>query len=41
VGGGKAAVIALMQLIMNALEKAQADYSRALAAEGIQISTEA
>ncbi|SPJ87003.1 related to RNA polymerase II transcription factor [Fusarium torulosum] len=41
VGGGKAAVMALMQLIMNALEKAQADYSRALAVEGIQISTEA
>ncbi|SCO89461.1 related to RNA polymerase II transcription factor [Fusarium oxysporum] len=41
VGGGKAAVIALMQPTMNALEKAQADYSRALAAEGIQISTEA
>ncbi|RGP66437.1 transcription initiation factor tfiih subunit 1 [Fusarium longipes] len=40
VGGGKAAVIALMQPTMNALEKAQADYSRALAAEGIQISTE-
>ncbi|GKU01093.1 transcription factor [Fusarium langsethiae] len=41
VGGGKTAVIALMQPTMNALEKAQADYSRALAAEGIQVSTEA
>ncbi|CEI62959.1 putative RNA polymerase II transcription factor B subunit 1 [Fusarium venenatum] len=41
VGGGKTAVIALMQPTINALEKAQADYSRALAAEGIQVSTEA
>ncbi|EKJ75009.1 hypothetical protein NXS19_007669 [Fusarium pseudograminearum] len=41
VKGGKAAVVALMQPTINALEKAQAEYSRALALEGIQISTEA
>ncbi|KAF5017679.1 hypothetical protein F66182_10373 [Fusarium sp. NRRL 66182] len=41
VGGGRAAVMALMQPTIDALEKAQADYSRALAAEGIQVSTEA
>jgi transcription initiation factor TFIIH subunit 1 len=41
VGGGHAAVMKLMQPTLNALEKAQADYARALAAEGIQASTEA
>lgn len=40
VGGGRDAVIRLMQPVLDALEKAQSDYSRALAAEGIQISTE-
>ncbi|KAK7428779.1 RNA polymerase II transcription factor B subunit 1 [Neonectria magnoliae] len=41
VGGGRPAVMRLMQPTLNALEKAQADYQRALAAEGIQVSTEA
>ncbi|KAM0420710.1 hypothetical protein ACHAPT_011492 [Fusarium lateritium] len=41
VGGGRPAVMALMQPIIDALEKAQADYQRALAAEGIKVSTEA
>ncbi|KAM0554670.1 hypothetical protein ACHAPJ_006739 [Fusarium lateritium] len=41
VGGGRAAVLALMQPTIDALEKARADYTRALAAEGIQVSTEA
>lgn len=40
VGGGRDAVIKLMQPVLDALDKAQLDYSRALAAEGIQISTE-
>lgn len=40
VGGGRDAVIKLMQPVLDALDKAQAEYSRALAAEGIQISTE-
>ncbi|OAA44348.1 RNA polymerase II transcription factor related protein [Metarhizium rileyi] len=40
VGGGRDAVVKLMQPVLDALNKAQADYSRALAAEGIQISTE-
>ncbi|TQV92557.1 hypothetical protein V2A60_009032 [Cordyceps javanica] len=40
VGGGRDAVIKLMQPTLDALEKAQADYSRALAAEGVQLSTE-
>lgn len=40
VGGGRDAVLKLMQPVLHALDKAQADYSRALAAEGIQISTE-
>ncbi|KAM3452952.1 hypothetical protein MY5147_008148 [Beauveria neobassiana] len=41
VGGGRDAVIKMMQPTLNALAKAQADYARALAAEGVQISTEA
>ncbi|KAM3538121.1 hypothetical protein ARSEF1564_008963 [Beauveria bassiana] len=41
VGGGRDAVIMMMQPTLNALAKAQADYARALAAEGVQISTEA
>ncbi|KAF7552293.1 hypothetical protein G7046_g7454 [Stylonectria norvegica] len=40
VGGGKKAVIKLMQPTLDALERAQTDYYRALAAEGIQVSTE-
>ncbi|KAI5457250.1 hypothetical protein BGZ63DRAFT_417010 [Mariannaea sp. PMI_226] len=40
-GGGRPAVMRLMQPTLNALEKAQADYQRALAAEGLQASTEA
>ncbi|KAM5348541.1 hypothetical protein ACJ41O_008365 [Fusarium nematophilum] len=40
VGGGSAAVMALMQPTIDALERAQADYQRALAAEGIKASTE-
>ncbi|KAM3500508.1 hypothetical protein MY10362_006336 [Beauveria mimosiformis] len=41
VGGGRDAVIKMMQPTLDALAKAQADYARALAAEGVQISTEA
>lgn len=41
VGGGRDAVIKMMQPTLDALEKAQADYSRALASEGLQLSTEA
>lgn len=40
VGGGRDAVVKMMQPVLDALDKAQRDYSRALAAEGIQISTE-
>jgi transcription initiation factor TFIIH subunit 1 len=40
VGGGRDAVTKLMQPALSALERAQAEYSRALAAEGIQVSTE-
>lgn len=40
VGGGRDAVAKMMQPTLDALAKAQADYSKALAAEGIQISTE-
>ncbi|CAM1509210.1 Fc.00g029490.m01.CDS01 [Cosmosporella sp. VM-42] len=40
VGGGRGAVMKLMQPTLDALDRAQADYQRALAAEGIQISTE-
>ncbi|KAJ6440831.1 RNA polymerase II transcription factor B subunit 1 [Purpureocillium lavendulum] len=40
VGGGRDAVVKMMQPVLDALDKAQGDYSRALAAEGIQISTE-
>jgi transcription initiation factor TFIIH subunit 1 len=38
--GGKAEVERLMGPILSALEKAQGDYARALAAEGLQLSTE-
>ncbi|OAA36975.1 RNA polymerase II transcription factor [Beauveria brongniartii RCEF 3172] len=41
VGGGRDAVIKMMQPTLDALAKAQADYVRALAVEGVQISTEA
>jgi transcription initiation factor TFIIH subunit 1 len=41
VGGGRNAVMKMMQPTLDALDKAQADYGRALAAEGIQLSTEA
>lgn len=41
VGGGRDAVTKLMQPTLDALNKAQADYARALAAEGVQLSTEA
>lgn len=41
VGGGRDAVFKLMQPTLDALDRAQADYARALAAEGIQASTEA
>lgn len=40
VGGGRDAVLKLMRPALDALVKAQAEYSRALAAEGIQVSTE-
>ncbi|KFA61750.1 hypothetical protein S40285_04159 [Stachybotrys chlorohalonatus IBT 40285] len=40
IGGGRDAVVKLMQPIMDALDKAQADFARALAAEGIQATTE-
>ncbi|UNI16213.1 RNA polymerase II transcription factor B subunit 1, variant 2 [Purpureocillium takamizusanense] len=40
VGGGRDAVLKMMKPALDALDKAQGDYSRALAAEGIQISTE-
>ncbi|KAI9155320.1 transcription and DNA repair factor IIH subunit tcf-29 [Paramyrothecium foliicola] len=40
-GGGRDAVFKLMQPTLDALDRAQADYARALAAEGIQASTEA
>ncbi|GAB0132012.1 hypothetical protein EsDP_00000462 [Epichloe bromicola] len=40
VGGGRDAVLKLMQPVLDALQKGQDDYSRALAAEGIQVSTE-
>ncbi|KYK54215.1 RNA polymerase II transcription factor related protein [Drechmeria coniospora] len=40
VGGGRNAVNRMMQPVLDALAKAQADYSRALAAEGVQMSTE-
>ncbi|KAF4120968.1 transcription initiation factor TFIIH subunit 1 [Geosmithia morbida] len=40
VGGGRDAVVKLMQPILDAIEKARADYARALAAEGVKVSTE-
>lgn len=40
-GGGRSAVVKLMQPALDALERAQAEYQRALAAEGLQASTEA
>lgn len=41
VGGGRDAVTKLMQFALDALAKAQADYKRALTAEGVQLTTEA
>lgn len=40
VGGGRDAVLKMMQPVLGALDKARADYARALAAEGIKVSTE-
>ncbi|ROT34964.1 RNA polymerase II transcription factor B subunit 1 [Sodiomyces alkalinus F11] len=40
VRGGRKAVMQMMQPILDSLSKAQADYQKALAAEGIQLSTE-
>lgn len=40
VGGGRDAVTKLMQPTLDAINKAKADYVRALAAEGIKVSTE-
>ena len=40
VRGGKEAVFKLMEPAIQSLDKAIADYQRALAAEGIQVSTE-
>ncbi|PNY23170.1 RNA polymerase II transcription factor B subunit 1 [Tolypocladium capitatum] len=40
VGGGRDAVVKMMQPMLDALAKAQGAYRQALAAEGIQISTE-
>lgn len=40
VGGGRDAVLKMMQPVLAALDKARADYARALAAEGIKASTE-
>ena len=40
VGGGKEAVEKLMQPTLDAIERAKDDYARALAAEGVKISTE-
>ncbi|KAL0940650.1 TFIIH p62 subunit domain-containing protein [Colletotrichum truncatum] len=39
--GGRKAVLAVMQPTLESLNKAQADYQKALAAEGVQLSTEA
>ncbi|KAK2016568.1 TFIIH p62 subunit domain-containing protein [Colletotrichum eremochloae] len=39
--GGHKAVLTIMQPTLEALKRAQADYKRALAAEGVQLSTEA
>ncbi|KAH7160588.1 hypothetical protein EDB81DRAFT_923598 [Dactylonectria macrodidyma] len=41
VGGGRSAVMRLMQPTLDSLQKAQADYQRALAVENIQVTTEA
>ena len=40
VGGGRDAVFKVMRPVLDALDKAKADYARALAAEDIQVSTE-
>lgn len=40
VGGGRGAVVNLLQPVLDALQRGQDDYSRALAAEGVRISTE-
>ncbi|KAF6821906.1 TFIIH p62 subunit domain-containing protein [Colletotrichum musicola] len=39
--GGRKAVLQVMEPTLEALKKAQADYQRALAAEGVQLTTEA
>jgi transcription initiation factor TFIIH subunit 1 len=38
--GGREEVERLMGPVLSAIDKAQGDYSRALAAEGVKISTE-
>lgn len=40
VGGGRDAVIRLMQPTLDAIDRAKGDYARALAAEGVKVSTE-
>jgi transcription initiation factor TFIIH subunit 1 len=40
VKGGRSAVLKMMQPTLDALSKAQSDYQRALAAEGVQPTTE-
>lgn len=40
VGAGRDAVLKMMQPILGTLDKAQEDYARALAAVGVQVSTE-
>ncbi|KAG5981939.1 hypothetical protein E4U55_002473 [Claviceps digitariae] len=40
VGGGRDAVLKLLQPVQDALQRGQDDYARALAAEGVQVSTE-
>ncbi|OLN80951.1 putative RNA polymerase II transcription factor B subunit 1 [Colletotrichum chlorophyti] len=39
--GGRKAVLQMMEPTLEALKRAQADYQRALAAEGVQLTTEA
>ncbi|KAG6038990.1 hypothetical protein E4U41_003372 [Claviceps citrina] len=41
VGGGRDAVVKLMQPVLDALQRGQDEYSSALAAEGVRVSTEA
>ncbi|KAG5952214.1 hypothetical protein E4U53_001360 [Claviceps sorghi] len=40
VGGGRDSVMKLLQPVLHALQKGQDDYATALAAEGVQVSTE-